>query len=124
MTLQLNVFLSESESLPFINIVIFNSQPKADHKVFTGVCQVVFTGAPQQGSECVGSNCPGQLHTACCSRSWLLQGLPTSEVLGKVKVQDLWQNTSDKSSLLSYWRHLRVPLRDCLRVDKSSAAVA
>lgn len=49
MTLQLNACLSESKSLPFLDIVIFNSHPKGDHKVFTGVCWVVFTGALQQG---------------------------------------------------------------------------
>lgn len=63
MTLQLNAFLSESKSLPFLDIVIFNSQPKADHKVFTGVCLVVFTGAPQQG---VSTLAPGVL------ASWML----------------------------------------------------
>jgi len=46
--LQLNAFLSETESLLFLNIVIFNSHPKTDHKVFTGVCWMVFTGASQQ----------------------------------------------------------------------------
>lgn len=63
-TLQLNAFLSESESLPFLNIVIFNSHPKADHKVFMGVCWVVFTGAPQQG---VGALAPAVL------ASWTLR---------------------------------------------------
>lgn len=59
MTLQLNAFPSDSESLSFLGIVIFNSHPRADHRVFTGVWWVVFYRGSTAGSECSGSSCPG-----------------------------------------------------------------
>lgn len=68
-TLQLNAFTSESESLSFFDIIIFNSHPRADHRVFMGVWWVVFTGAPQQG---VRALAPAVLDTACHSYIWLL----------------------------------------------------
>lgn len=92
-TLQLNAFPSESESLSFLDIVIFNSHPKADHRVFTGVWWVVFTGAPQQG---VRALAPAVLGTACHSRIWLLPGLLPSEVVSNVKIHTLLQNMPDK----------------------------
>lgn len=92
-TLQLNAFPPESESLSFLDIIIFNSHPRADHRVFTGVWWVVFTGAPQQG---VSALAPAILGTARCSCIWLLPALLPSEVLSNVKMHTLLQNMSDK----------------------------
>lgn len=92
-TLQLNAFPSESESLSFLDIIIFNSHPRADHRAFTGVWWVVFTGAPQQG---VRALAPAVLDTVRHSCIWLLPALLPSEVLSSVKMHTLLQNMSDK----------------------------
>lgn len=94
-TLQFNAFPSDSESLSFLGIVIFNSHPRADHRVFTGVWWVVFTGAPQQGASALA---PAVLDNACQSHIWLLPALLPSEVLSGVKIHTLLQNMSDKSA--------------------------
>lgn len=80
-TLQLNACLSETDHLPFLHIIIFNSHPRADQKDFTGVCWVVFTEAPQQRLSALA---PGiwtlraALAAGCCRSD------PTA-VVGKVR---------------------------------------
>lgn len=80
-TLKLNVFLSESESLPFLDIIVFNSHSKADHKVFMGICQVVFTGALQPG---LGALPPAVL------ASWLLCAALAAGCCGVCSPQRWW----------------------------------